>query len=141
MNAKTELDIIVNAPEPLTLSTGRVIEVTPVKVREFPAFTAALEPVIGLLASGADVSALLLVHSESVIAATAIGLRIPRAEVDDFDLDDLVLAAAKVMEVNADFFARRVLPALNWTTTQMSGLLAGLMPSIDSSPADTGSAT
>lgn len=141
MENMTELETIINAPSPLTLSSGRVIDVTPIKVREFPAFTAALEPVVGLLASGADVPALMLRHAESVIAATAIGLRIPRAEVDDFELDDLVLAAGKVMEVNADFFARRVLPALNLTTATMSGLLAGLMRSTGSFPADTGSAT
>lgn len=137
----TELETIINAPEPLTLSTGRVIDVTPIKTREFPAFTKALEPVFGMLAVGVAVESLLAQNSEAVIAATAVGLRIPRAEVDDFDLDDLVIAAAKVMEVNADFFARRVLPALNQTTAKMSGLLAGLMRSIGSSPADTGSAT
>lgn len=137
----TELETIVNAPEPLTLSTGRVLDVTPIKVREFPAFTKALEPIISMLAGGAAVQALLVQNSEAVIAATAVGLRIPRDEVDDFDLDDLVIAAAKVMEVNADFFARRVLPALNQTTVKMSVLLAGLMRSIDSSPADTDTAT
>jgi hypothetical protein len=136
-----ELETIINAPEPLTLSTGRVIDVTPIKTREFPAFTAALEPVFGMLAAGADVPTLMLRNSDAVIAATAIGLRIPRAELDDLELDDLVIAAAKVMEVNADFFARRVLPALNQTTTRMGGLLAGLMRSIASSPADTDSAT
>jgi len=138
---QTELETIVNAPQPLTLSDGRVLDVTPIKTREFPAFTNALNPVIGMIAAGVEVQSLLAQNSEAVIAATAIGLRIPRAELDDFDLDDLILGAAKVMEVNADFFARRVLPALNQTTAKMSGLLAGLMHSIDSSPADTGSAT
>lgn len=137
----TDLKTIVNAPQPLVLSDGRTLDITPIRVKELPAFIAALEPIFGMVSAGASVTTLLAQNSEAVIAATAVGLRLPRAEVDEFGLDDLVTGAAKVMEVNADFFARRVLPALNQTTSQMSSLMAGLMPSIGSSPADTGSAT
>lgn len=137
----TELETIVNAPQPLTLPGGRVLEVTPIRVKELPSFIAALEPIIDRLAGGASVESLIVYNSEAVIAATAIGLRLTRAEVDDFDLDDLVAGASKVVEVNADFFARRVLPALNQTTVRLNGLLAGLMQSIGSSRPDTDSAT
>lgn len=136
-----ELETMINAPHTVTLSSGTVLEITPIRVKELPALTAAVEPIFALIAGGMPVSAMLASNSDAVIAATAIGLRMARAELDEFELDDLVVAAAKVMEVNADFFARRVLPALNQATVKMSGTLAGLMQSIDSSQADTGSAT
>lgn len=136
-----ELETLINAPQQITLSNGRVLDVTPIRVKELPSFAAALGPIFDMLAGGASVQALIAHNSESVIAATAIGMRIPRAEIDQFELDDLVVCAAKVIEVNADFFARRVLPALNQTTVRMSGLLAGLMRSTGSSQADTGSET
>lgn len=138
--APSDLDTLVNTPVTVALSSGAVIEVTPIRVRELPAFIAALEPLLGMAAGGFDVMALLAHNSEAVIAATAIGLRLPRAEVDEFGMDDLVTAAVAVIEVNADFFVRRVQPALTQAQRQTIARLAGSMPSSASSPTATGSA-
>ena len=43
--------------------------------------------------------------------ATAVGK--PREWVDDLDADDAVLLASTVIEVNADFFTRQVMPRLS----------------------------
>lgn len=137
----SELETIINAPQQIALSDGRVLDVTPVRVKDLPAFMAAIEPVLSLAVDGSDVLALMVRDSESVIAATAIGLRIPRTEIDEFGLDDLVVCAGKVLEVNADFFAQRVLPAINLTTKRINSLLGGLMQSIGSSRQDTDSPT
>ena len=37
----------------------------------------------------------------------------PRAWVDELAADEAILLAAKVIEVNADFFTRTVIPKLN----------------------------
>ena len=45
----------------------------------------------------------------------------PRAWVDELAADEAILLAAKVIEVNADFFTRTVMPRLNG---EMGGLIA-----------------
>lgn len=47
----------------------------------------------------------------NLLDAVAVCLRKDRSWVDDLDLDELVMLVGKVLEVNADFFARRLLPA------------------------------
>jgi|GEM_PF-1781506 len=84
----------------------------PVKVRDLPAFLAAIEPIAQEMARG-DILAALAKHADRVIEATAIGAGVDRAWLEDQTLDVLVDLAARVLEANADFFARSVLPRLN----------------------------
>lgn len=137
----SELDIVVNTPVTLTLSTGLEIVVTPIRVKELPAFIAAIQPLIAMADSGFDVVAMLAQNSDAVIAATAIGLRISRAQADEMGIDDLVESALSVIEVNADFFARRVQPALMRAQQTMAARLAGSTPSSNSSDTATTDAT
>jgi len=83
----------------------------PVKVKDLPAFLAAIEPIAQELARG-DILAALARHADRVIEATAIGAGVDRAWLEDQTSDVLVDLAAQVLEVNADFFARAVLPRL-----------------------------
>ncbi|MCX8017182.1 MAG: hypothetical protein N2690_04675 [Rhodocyclaceae bacterium] len=87
------------------------MDITPLKVKDLPAFLAAIEPIARELAQG-DILAALARHADAVIAATAIGAGVSREWLEDQDVDTLVDMAACVMEVNADFFARRVLPRI-----------------------------
>lgn len=86
-------------------------KITPVKVRDLPAFLAAIEPIARDLATG-DIIAALARNADAVITATAIGAGVERAWLEEQDVDTLVDLAAKVLEVNADFFVHRVLPKL-----------------------------
>ena len=58
---------------------------------------------------------------EALLSAIAIAVGKPRAWVDDLAADEAILLAAKVIEVNADFFTRTVMPRLNG---EMGGLIA-----------------
>ena len=84
----------------------------PIKVKDLPAFLAAIEPIAQEIARG-DILAALAKHADRVIEATAIGAGVERAWLEEQTPDVLVDLAAQVMEVNADFFARSVLPRLN----------------------------
>ena len=57
---------------------------------------------------------------------TAIGIAVkrPREWVDDLAADDALLLAAKVMEVNADFFTRTVIPKLDGLFSLGQGIQA-----------------
>jgi hypothetical protein len=54
--------------------------------------------------------------------------------VDDLAADEAILLAAKVIEVNADFFTRTVLPKLDGLFTRVKGLVPAPMPASGSTP-------
>ena len=97
---------------------GVDIVVTPVKVKNLPAFLAAIEPVVRQLsassagATGAkdDLLLALATHAPNVITATAVGAGVDEAWLGDQTTDVLVDLALAVLEVNMDFFVQVLLP-------------------------------
>lgn len=102
---------------------GIDIAVDPVTVRDLPAFLAAVEPIARELMAG-DVMAALAHHADALIQAVCIGARVEREWLDKQTADVLVELAAAVIEVNADFFARRVLPAVTQAAQALESLTA-----------------
>ncbi|MFN4295084.1 MAG: DUF6631 family protein [Thermoflexales bacterium] len=98
--------------------------IAPVKVRDLPAFLAAIEPIARELADG-DILAALAKHADRVIEATAIGTGVERAWLEEQTPDVLVDMAAKVLEVNADFFVRQVLPRVTAAAERLAAMQAG----------------
>lgn len=113
------------------------MDVSPLKVKDLPAFLAAIEPIARELAQG-DILAALARHADAVIAATAIGAGVQRAWLEEQDAGVLVDLASQVMEVNADFFARRVLPRLTAAAETLARIGSG---GTASSPALSGPAS
>jgi hypothetical protein len=87
------------------------IEIAPVKVRDLPRFLKAIEPIAQELSAG-DIAGALMRHADAVIEATCVGAGVERAWLEEQTADVLAELAAKVLEVNADFFVRRVLPVV-----------------------------
>lgn len=135
-----DLEQLINAPQVLDIA-GRRVEVSPLRVRELPAFLAAVKPIAAELSAGVELVDLLADQAEAIIAAVAIGARVERAWLDELLPDDLVALAGAVLEVNADFFARRVLPAMTERMTGLAASLAGRTSSSASSATATDSAT
>ena len=117
-------------------------DIQPIKVRDLPRFLKAIEPIAADLASG-DIAGALMRHADAVIEATAIGAGCDRAWLEDQTPDVLVDLASKVLEVNADFFVRRVLPVVQGAADRLtqsvqtgsggtSGSPASSMPDSDS---------
>lgn len=130
-----QLDALANVPLAVTVG-GRELAITPIRVAELPAMLRACEPIFALLAGG-DVMASLLHDADSAINAIAIGARIPRAELDAFELDELVALGGTVLQVNADFFARRLAPAFIGASQKVAAALGGSTPLPDSSAVDS----
>lgn len=100
------------APIPVKVDVaGERLCITPIKTRELPPMMRAVAPILAEIQSG-DILGALAKNADSLVESVAIGCRKPREWADDLDVDDLVAAAAAVMESNADFFVHRVLPAL-----------------------------
>lgn len=111
------------APTPLRLDVaGERISILPIKTRELPPMMKAVAPILGEIQKG-DILGALAANADSLVAAVSIGSRKDRAWVDELDLDDLVALAGAVLEVNADFFVRRVLPGLTKAVEGVTGVV------------------
>ena len=104
------------------LIAGEPLLVKPLKVGQLPGFLRAISPVMQQMASSEiDWLALFGERGDDLLSAIAIAVAKPRAWVDELAADEAILLAAKVIEVNADFFTRTVMPRLNG---EMGGLFA-----------------
>lgn len=133
----TELDTLVPAGIELVIG-GEVLTIKPLKVGQLPAFLRAISPMMQqLTAAEIDWLALIGERGDDLLAAIAIAVGKPRTWVDELAADEAILLAAKVIEVNADFFTRTVLPrfdGLFGTLTQPLGQPPGVKAAAGSTP-------
>ena len=114
---------------------GETLAIKPLKVGQMPAFLRAISPVMQhLTRAEIDWLTLLGEQGDDLLAAIAIAVAKPRQWVDDLAADEAILLAAKVIEVNADFFTRTVLPKLDGLFTRAKGLAPGTAPASGSTP-------
>lgn len=131
-----ELDALVGEKplkQPLVLR-GETLNIKPINTGRLPAFLRAIRPLVDLfnldaLALSGDLTdpahaqqaALLmldqvmpafLAEPDAVVQAVAVATGKPQAWLDELELDELLILAGACIEVNADFFARRLMPAL-----------------------------
>lgn len=118
-----DVDMIEAAPRTVKFR-GADVAVRPLKVGAIPAVTRALR---GLdMAGDIDVLDLVAEHGDKVAEAVAAATGIPVAEINDADLDEFAELVAVVVEVNTDFFVRRVAPRIQGITERLG---AGLIRS------------
>jgi len=118
-----ELEVLVPPTVELTIA-GETLTLAPLKVGQLPAFLRAAGPILSKLsAPEIDWLALLGMRGDDLLTALAIVAGKPRVWVDELAADEAILLAAKVLEVNADFFTRTVLPQLDGLFPQ--GLIGG----------------
>lgn len=93
---------------------GEPVAIKPLKVGQLPGFLRAVSPVMQQL-SGPEIDWLALFgeRGDDLLAAIAIAVGRPRDWVDELAADEAILLAAKVIEVNSDFFTRTVIPKLD----------------------------
>lgn len=126
------------APVPVVITiVGEELTISPIKTRELPRMLKAVKPIAAEI-QAEDVAGAFLANADCLIEAVAIGARKPRAWVDELDLDELVLLASAVLEVNGDFFVRAVLPGATEAMDRVSQLI-GQKSSMPSSAEDTDS--
>lgn len=104
---------------------GELLAIKPLKVGQMPAFLRAITPVMQQIGGdGIDWLALFGEHGDDLLTAVSIAVGKPRAWVDELAADEAILLAAKVIEVNADFFTRTVMPRLDGLIVQTSSVAA-----------------
>lgn len=117
----TDLEKLVPQETPIEIA-GQSVAIAPLKVGQLPAFLRCIAPLIGQLnAPQIDWLRLFGEHGDDLLSAIAIAVKKPREWVDDLAADEALMLAAKVMEVNADFFTRTVIPKLEALFNQSQG--------------------
>lgn len=119
----TELDKIFPTGQTLTIK-GVEITITPFKLGELPKVFKVIDPITKLVmdAISSEINQLeslskILVHGgDNVLELLVIGTHQPRSWIDQLEMDEGVQLLTAVLEVNASFFARKVLPLLNKAT-------------------------
>ena len=108
-----DLDTLVPQGIELVMD-GEPLVIKPLKVGQLPGFLRAISPVMQQISSTEiDWLALFGERGDDLLSAIAIAVGKPRAWVDELAADEAILLAAKVIEVNADFFTRTVMPRLD----------------------------
>ncbi len=120
----TDLEKLI-PQDTLVQVAGETISISPLKVGQLPAFLRVISPVMAQL-SQPEINWLALFgeRGDDLLNAIGIAVRKPREWVDDLAADDALLLAAKVMEVNADFFTRTVIPKLDGLFSLGKGIQA-----------------
>lgn len=109
----SDLNTLIPQAVELTVA-GETLSISPLKVGQMPAFLRAVSPAMAHLTHGEiDWLRLFGEHGEDLLTAIGIAVAKPRTWVDELAADEAILLAAKVIEVNADFFTRTVLPRLD----------------------------
>ena len=120
----SDLDNLVPQAVELVID-GEPLAIRPLKVGQLPAFLRAITPVMQYLGGdGIDWLALFGERGDDLLTAVSIAVGKPREWVDALDADQAILLAAKVIEVNADFFTRTVMPRLDGLIAQTSAVAA-----------------
>jgi len=131
----SDLDTLAPASVKLIVA-GEALALKPLKVGQMPAFLRAVSPVMqSLTKPEIDWIALFGERGDDLLAAIAIAVGKPRDWVDDLAADEAILLATKVIEVNADFFTRSVIPKLDGLLTPIK--VPALEPASGSTPSST----
>jgi hypothetical protein len=96
---------------------GHDLVIAPLTVGQLPAVARALRGID--LSGGIDVLELIAEHGERVAEAIAVAACVDLEIVQRAEVDEFLTLATAVIEVNADFFARRVAPALSGAFTRV----------------------
>ncbi|QTD44974.1 DUF6631 family protein [Ottowia testudinis] len=114
-------DLAVLIPQPVTLTLGgQTVALTPIRVSEIQPLTRCITPIAKVLmhtppGQSPDWLTLVVEHTDAVIDTLVIAARCSKEWVQALTVGELVLLAAKVVEVNADFLLQTVWPQLQGT--------------------------
>lgn len=118
------------APEPTVVRFGaRSFTVAPLTLRRLGPFARSLREL-----GEVDVADVVSVaaHTEAIITAVSLATDTPEPALYELEVAELAELAATVIEVNADFFVRRLKPVLDALTVRVSRRVTGALSLLDS---------
>jgi len=114
-----DTEVIAPAGQSVVLGDGGAVRVEPLRVGQLPAFLRAIRPIMEAVRSQdvndpeeIDLMPVFMEAPDAFIDAIGVATGLDRDTLDALGMDDLVALARAVIEVNTDFFVRRVAPLL-----------------------------
>lgn len=107
---------IFNTPTKTVTFAGSDVTIKPITMGRLSQFSAAIAPiaseVMGAIDGNGDMISAIINHSDRLIDAVHVATGIDKNALNDCLPDEFLGLAAAVIEINTDFFARRLLPSL-----------------------------
>lgn len=93
---------------------GETLKVLPLKMRQLPKVSSCMTRLFKYVNQDEmDIAGLLAEGSQDLVNAVAVAVDKPVEWIEDLGLDEMVILSRTVIEVNSDFFYRRVMPELS----------------------------
>jgi len=108
---------------------GETLTIKPFRFGDLSKVFKAADPILGTLftalSSGTTqfeaISKVMSEAGDNVVDLMIIGSKQPRSWVEDLDMEEGINLFISILEVNADFFVRKVLPGLNNRIEKLTG--------------------
>jgi hypothetical protein len=104
---------------------GKDIEIKTMKVKQLSATVRSIQPFVSALGKNGlvnvDVPNIIMSHTDNVVELVQILTGEDKAWVEELGIDELVIVFTKLVEVNLDFFTRKVLPLLSVAMVKLTG--------------------
>lgn len=124
----SELDTLLNVPTEIEVG-GETLELAPMRFGQLAQAMKIVGSLAGKLAAGSvDLFELLAEESDRLMNLAALLTGKPREWVEQLPADEAVTLLAGLYQVNADFFARRVGPALTQAINAAAASTTGANP-------------
>ena len=118
---------IITPPETTVMFMGEEVKVTPVRMGNLQDFTTAVRPIAGDLMEAfngsGDMITTIELHTDRMILAVHFGTGVPVEKLKAAMPDEFLALTAAVVEINMDFFVRRLLPSIKTTLDAMKSRL------------------
>ncbi|MFH1493732.1 MAG: hypothetical protein ABIG70_02925 [Pseudomonadota bacterium] len=106
-----ELETLI--PQPVEIKIGgEKMEILPLTIGQLTRVMKALKPALADVQGEINITLLAVDHGETLLAAVAAAIGKEIVLVEALQPDEFIRLAGKLLEVNADFFTRRVLPEI-----------------------------
>jgi len=111
VNEKTELETLIPQPVEIEIN-GETLEIKPLTIGQLTRVMKALKPALADIQGEINLTMLAVDHGDTLLSAVAAATGMDAAWLDKLPTDDFIRLAGNLLEVNADFFTRRVLPEI-----------------------------
>lgn len=107
----TELETLI--PQPVEIEAGgEKLTLMPLTIGQLTRVMKALKPALADIQGEINITMLAAGHGETLLAAVSAATGKPVEWIDNLPPDEFIRLAGKLLEVNAGFFTRRVLPEI-----------------------------
>lgn len=106
-----ELETLI--PQPVEIEIGcEKLSIQPLTIGQLTRVMKALKPALSDIGGEINLTMLAAEHGDTLIAAVSAATSKETAWLDSLPMDDFIRLAGLLLEVNADFFTRRLLPEI-----------------------------